>query len=392
MYMQFFGLKKKPFTLTSDPTFFYFSKNHDLAFTHLKNGLVHNVGFMALTGSAGTGKTTLLRYLINHIRSPFNIAMIFNTQIDTRSLLEMLVKDFEITPPSNRRSDLYHALYEFFAEQNLKQARCLIFVDEAQNLSLSSFEELRMLSNFDGNEPLVQIVLVGQPRLRSQLAHPLLAQLTQRISVHFHLAPLQSNDIRGYIDHRLYVAGAQRGATIFENEAMDRIAEISKGVPRVINSICDASLACAFAEKLKRVPVRVVEKVVSDNELLLGGKADIETFSSEGHDVIDAPNQWPFFDGSDSHRELNAPATPGLTERVSTLIERISSLEERLAEADAAESDRIISIFLEVLAKEREKNLQLAIQLADLKSRYKDKAKCVESGRRLWRVFSRGKK
>ena len=409
MYTQFFGLRKKPFTLSCDPEFFYFSKNHDLAFTHLKNGLIHNVGFMALTGDAGTGKTTLLRYLINHIRSPVKMAMIFNTQIDPHSLLEMLAKEFEITPASYRKSDLYYALYQLFTEESSKRARCVIFVDEAQNLSLGGFEELRMLSNFEGNEPLVQIILVGQPQLRTQLAHPWLAQLTQRVSVHCHLSPLQFNDIRNYVDHRLYVAGSQRGATIFEREAVDLIAEASKGIPRVINSICDASLARGFADGLKTISSRIVEKVISDKELLLGGESGIEASWSEGSQNGKGPGQWPFATGLDSNPEIDASAISGLTEAIANLLVQISSLEKRLAEANAADSDRIIGPLQEMLAKEREKNSRLEAHLSELQSRYKDilrerrrtqesrsdvrvDGRHTGSSRTPWGILSRGKR
>ena len=230
MYTQFFGLKRKPFSLSPAPEFFYLSKGHHLAFTHLKYGLVHNVGFIALTGEVGTGKTTLLKYLLKSIKVPLNIAMIFNTQINSTSFLEMVVKEFEITPVSNRKSDLYDGLYKFFLEEYKKRSRCVIFVDEAQNLSLEAFEELRMLSNLDsGDEPLVQIILVGQPQLRTRLAHPSLEQLTQRISVHYHLCPLQHEDVGKYIDFRLHAAGYEgigstfmEGAgSIFETEAVE---------------------------------------------------------------------------------------------------------------------------------------------------------------------------
>jgi general secretion pathway protein A len=403
MYTQFFGLKKKPFSLSPDPEFFYFSKKHDLAFTHLEYGLVHNVGFIALTGDVGTGKTTLLKYLLNRIRAPLDIAMIFNTQIDPHSFLEMLAKEFEITPASNRKSDLYEALYQYFLGQYAKRVRCVIFVDEAQNLSVSGFEELRMLSNLDsGSEPLVQIILAGQPQLRNRLADASLAQLTQRISVHYHLSPMLSEDIGKYINHRLFVAGSQRESTLFEKEAVDKIAEVSGGVPRIINSICDASLTYAFADGLETVSMKVVENVVSDNELM---RAGAERHSAGGsHDGGDPRKGL----GLESHANSGEAGVSGFGGLISNLMERISYLEARVSEAQTAEAERSIVLLQEMLAGEREKTVKLAAQLVELKKEYKRVVKelqkigenqqsLVETGhfaktRLPWRIFSRDKK
>ena len=233
MYTQFFGLKKRPFVLSPDPEFIYFSKGHDLAFTHLEYGLAHNLGFIALTGDIGAGKTTLLKYLLEKVNPSLNLAMIFNTQVDPRSLLEMLAKEFELSPASNRKSDLFDALYEKFIAEYSKGNRCIVVVDEAQNLSLQSFEELRMLSNLDaGSDLLVQIILVGQPQLRKRLAHPSLSQLTQRISVHYHLMPMKSDEIGEYIRHRLRVAGCESPDVLFfDDGAIECIANGSAESP-----------------------------------------------------------------------------------------------------------------------------------------------------------------
>lgn len=381
MYTQYFGLNRKPFSLSPAPEFFYLSKGHHLAFTHLEYGLVHNVGFIALTGEVGTGKTTLLKYLLKSIKAPLDIAMIFNTQIDSTSLLEMVVKEFEITRVSNRKSELYEGLYKFFLEQYKKRSRCVIFVDEAQNLSLEAFEELRMLSNLDsGDEPLVQIILVGQPQLRTRLAHPSLEQITQRISVHYHLSPLQKEDVGKYIDFRLHAAGyegvgspfIEEAGAIFEAEAVDLLAEASGGVPRIINSICDASLTYAYADRVKKVSRKTVENVLADNQLLRISPAAAENPSTL------PPGNWnaaaqslPAVVLENGPPQLSALQAFGGT--FSNLMERISSLEGQMAERKQEDTDRAIAILQEMLAREREKSSQFAAQLIELTQKY-DKA------------------
>jgi general secretion pathway protein A len=407
MYTQFFGLEKKPFVLSPDPEFFYSSKGHDLAFTHLEYGLMHNVGFIALTGDVGTGKTTLLKYLLNRVGPSLNIGMIFNTQVDPHSFLEMLVKEFELNPASNRKSDLYSSLYEHFLKEYSRKNRCVIFVDEAQNLSLRGFEELRMLSNLDaGNDPLVQIVLVGQPQLRNRLAHESLAQLTQRISVHYHLSPMGSDEVIRYIEHRLKAAGYARPGPLFENDAVECIADVSRGIPRVINSICDASLTYAYADRLERVARQTVEKVISDNEMLFS------THKSGQNDYLkDSVNGGgtPSIDGLPPGAGFSAPGFSDFGGAFSNILARLSSLEEKMADSNIWESERAVKLLYELLAKEREQTRQYSLKLAKLSNSYKRVLKELQETRlqqqtaiegtqngrkrqKRWRIFSREEK
>ncbi len=269
MYTKFFGLKKRPFILTPDPNFLFFSAALDLALTHLEYGLIHNAGFIALTGEIGVGKTTLLKYLFDRINKSQDIAMIFNTQLDSVSLLEMIAREFELSPVSNRKTDLLALLHSHFIRQYSGGKRSLIVVDEAQNLSLEACEELRMLSNLEAdNDFLVQIILVGQPQLRDRLSGPNLAQLTQRISVYYHLPPLEAEEVAKYVDHRLKVAGYDRPEPLFTDNAIREITKISKGVPRVINNICESALTYAFADDLKQIEGDIILKVVADHPLL----------------------------------------------------------------------------------------------------------------------------
>ena len=382
MYREFFGLKQKPFTLSPDPDFFYFSKSHHLAFTHLEYGLVHNIGYMALTGDSGAGKTTLLRYLIKRIKAPISIAMIFNTLIDSESFLEMVVKEFHISPPSNRKSDLYDSLYTYFIEQHNKKKRCVIFIDESQNLKYDVLEELRMLSNFEtGVGSLVQIVLAGQSEFRNRLTHPSLEQLTQRIAIHYHLTPLQLEDVSKYIKFRLHVAGLAQNNELFEKDAIILIAEMSNGIPRIINSICDLSLTYACSDLSKTVTGKIVESVISNNEMLRRGNR-----ANTGY-LIDAPcngNSTDYCEskgglgGDKNSVSLDLSAFGGI---MSDLAGRLSVLEERVVDTKVADLEHSIGIVQKMLVKEREKNSQLTLQLQDIKQKYKKALKAMQKTR-----------
>lgn len=381
MYRQFFGLKKKPFSLSADPEFFYFSKGHNLAFTHLEYGLVHNAGFIALTGEVGTGKTSLLRYLLKRIGGALRSAMIFNTQVDPQSLLEMLAKEFEVTPASNRKSDLYDSLYKFFLDQHRKKSRCAIFVDEAQNLTLKAFEELRMLSNLDsGDEPLAQIVLIGQPQLRNRLANASLQQLAQRISVHYHLSALDAEEVGKYMDFRVHAAGFQQGDPLFEKEAVDAIAEASKGIPRVINSISDASLTYAYADRVKTVSKMIVENVLADNELFrlvhrAGENPSPEAVFNGGGHAGRSPA------GFDVEGRSEVSDTAALQGVISHLLGRVSALEGQIAEHKEIDSDKAIAILQDMLTGEREKSSRFSTRLAELEQKHREVLQEVEDMR-----------
>jgi general secretion pathway protein A len=361
MYTKFFGFKRRPFILSPDPDFLYLSRVHDLAFTHLEYGIVHNAGFIALTGDVGAGKTTLLNYLFEKVKDSLNIAMLFNTNLGPQEFLEMLVKEFELNSPTKGKSDLFETLSEHFLKQYTKGERCIIMVDEAQNLSLETFEELRMLSNLEiGSDFLLQIILVGQPQLRERLAHPSLSQLTQRISVYFHLSALAPEEVENYIGHRLKVAGYNSANPIFARETVKYIAELSRGIPRIINSICDMSLTHAFADGVKFISREMVKGVIDDNQLLL--------ILSEG---VKDVNQDA---GSLSERGASLPASMDLNvrTRMAGIYERLERLEKRINAVESAEKDGLVGILQTMLSKEHEKTLDLEHQIVIFDHKYKE--------------------
>lgn len=399
MYTSYFGFKKRPFVLSPDPEFLYLSRGHDLAFTHLEYGLAHRAGFVALTGDIGTGKTTLLNYLLNKVDGSLDVAMLFNSHLDPLSLLHALAKEFEVHPVSARRSDLFSALNEHFLARYSKGSRCVIVVDEAQNLSLRAFEELRMLSNLDaGNDFLVQIVLVGQPQLRIRLTDPSLAQLTQRISVHYHLAPMESDEVGAYVDHRLSVAGYDRAEPLFPADTISLVTNTSKGVPRIINRICDTALTYAFADRMEHVTTEIVEKVIGDDELLLTGLA--------GHNGKEANDTFPK-EGNSVCRDSAVPLVSDeeLRTMLVNVAQRLSALEARVSARIYSEQNGTTAALLAMLTEERKRTSQYSEKMMMLASKHRElqadfeslKVKRNETGpedrswslsRKFWRVFS----
>ncbi len=392
MYRKFFGFTKRPFVLSPDPEFLFLSRGHDLALTYLEYGLMHNVGFVALTGEVGAGKTTLLKYLLDRVKDSADIAVIFNTHVDPETLLEMLLKEFELQSASNSKSSRIDALYAYFIKQYSLGMRCVIIVDEAQNMPQETFEELRMLSNLEtGSDLLVQIILVGQPQLRERLAQPALAQLTQRISVHYHLQPLSQEEVSKYMEHRVKLACYEGPAPLFLEEAIGHIGEVSKGIPRIINTLCDASLTYAFADECHQVTLDIVERVISDNELL-------QIFSAgNGEKQIKTES------GSDSPSQVVASAHPPLDVSVSLagMNSRLDALEMQVRLMGSSEHNKALDVLQEMLSKERGISLQYAQKIAfltrkhqELQEDYKELKKSLDSPgseerpRKRWRLFS----
>ncbi|RLA93696.1 MAG: hypothetical protein DRG83_20615, partial [Deltaproteobacteria bacterium] len=337
------------------------------ALTHLEYGIVHNVGFLALTGDVGAGKTTLLKYLFEKVKDSLDIAMVFNTNLDPASFLEMLTREFELNPSSNSKTDLFDALADHFISEYSKGNRCVVIVDEAQNLPTETFEELRMLSNLEvGSDFLLQIILVGQPQLRERLSDHSLSQLAQRISVHFHLTPLPLNEVGEYINHRLKIAGYSDPDPLFLDDAIEFIGQLSKGIPRVINSICDACLTYAFADDLKQVSKEVVERVIKDNELLV---AFIEEKTcKEDEQTVARPI-----------KEVSSEEMTNLRDLLAKVLGRLEALEMRMNMLETAEKDKLVGVLQAMLAKERERSQDLEQKVIALGYKYKELQRKVSS-------------
>jgi type II secretory pathway predicted ATPase ExeA len=263
MYEGYYGLSSKPFSIVPDPRFIYWAGPHSMAFAMLEYGIINHAGFTVITGEIGSGKTTLLRYLLGQLPGDINIGMVSNTQGDRGDLLQWILMSFNQDFEGASYVGLFRRLETFLAENHRQGHRNVLVIDEAQNLGTNALEELRMLSNANTHDrELLQIVLSGQPELKTLLCRPELAQFAQRVSSDFHLGLLSRVEVPRYIGHRLSVGGAQR--QLFSEDAVALIAYATRGTPRLINILCDTALMYGFAMEAEIVTAEVVERVLDD--------------------------------------------------------------------------------------------------------------------------------
>lgn len=271
MYIEFYGLTSKPFELLPDPRFLYASRGHDLALTCLENGVTNHKPFIVLSGDVGTGKTTLLNQLLKTIGDDTNLAMIVNPNLEPQEFLEVVLRRFSGGGPLREGISPFEELRSFLLEQHALGRRSILIVDEAQNIPLVTLEQIRLLTNLQTDESkLLHIILCGQPQLQQRLRSPELVALSQRVSVHYHLYPLEKAEADRYIRHRLHVAGYSRTDPLFSPEAVREIHQYTKGVPRLINSVCDTALVYAFAENARTVSADIVQKMINDRHVQIG--------------------------------------------------------------------------------------------------------------------------
>ncbi|MEN3339125.1 MAG: hypothetical protein V7647_2801 [Acidobacteriota bacterium] len=266
MYERFYGLRERPFALSPDPDYLYPSRVHREALDYLRYGLESHAGFVVITGEIGSGKTTLLQTLLRGLDAQTTVGRIVNTMLEPRELLETIMIDFGLDPGGHSKPIMLRDLAQYLVDQRLAGRLILLVIDEAQNLSLAALEELRMLSNLETEKSkLLQIVLVGQPNLRDKLGAPELEQLRQRITVSYHLSPLDAEETAKYINHRLRRAAT--GAPLeFPREVTDVVHSRSRGVPRIINVICDATLVFGYAEERRQIDAALMDDVLVELE------------------------------------------------------------------------------------------------------------------------------
>lgn len=262
MYLQFYGLREAPFGPTPDPKFLFQSSRHREALAQLIYGVRERKGFIVLTGEIGTGKTTLLRTLLERLDATTHVAYVHNSALGIEGLLEYVLHDWGVKSEATSHAQRLFELNEFLIEQHREGLSPVLVIDEAQNLSIETLEAVRLLSNFETtHQKLMQILLVGQPELRDKLNTPELRQLKQRIGIRCHIAPLSAEETRLYIRHRLRVAGAT-DAGIFTDAAIQKIVEYSKGTPRVINIVCDHCLLSGYADSKRRIDASIAAEAI----------------------------------------------------------------------------------------------------------------------------------
>jgi general secretion pathway protein A len=266
MYERFYNLRERPFALSPDPEYLYPSRVHREALDYLRYGIETHAGFVMVTGEIGSGKTTMLQTVLRGLDNRTLVARIVNTMLEPRELLETIMIDLGLDPTGKSKPILLRDLAQFLIDQRMAGRLVLIVVDEAQNLSPATLEEIRMLSNLETEKSkLLQIVLVGQPQLRDSLASEQLAQLRQRITVSYHLRPLDADETTEYINHRLRRAAL--GAPLqFPSDVTNLVFERSGGVPRLINVICDALLVFGYAAEQPVIDLPLAREVMTELE------------------------------------------------------------------------------------------------------------------------------
>ncbi|SHH41507.1 XrtA/PEP-CTERM system-associated ATPase [Massilia sp. CF038] len=265
MYESFYGLSAKPFRLRPDPHFFFGSKGHKRAMAYLEYGLSQGEGFIVITGEVGAGKTTLVRNLFNKLSSEQIVAAhIVNTHLDSDDTLRMVVSAFGLPYENVSKADLLTRLEQFLRASDQQGRRALLVVDEAQNLKPGTVEELRMLSNFQTDDKcLLQTFLIGQPEFRGTLHSPGMQQLRQRVIASYHLGPMDAEETRLYIEHRLSTVG-WKGDPRFSDGAHDAIFAYTGGIPRKVNTLCDRILLMGFLEDMHAFEESDVANVIGD--------------------------------------------------------------------------------------------------------------------------------
>lgn len=263
MYEAFYQLKEKPFTILPDPSYIYWGESHTLAYSMLEYGVMNMSGFTVITGEIGCGKTTLIRHLLNQMDDDLTVGLLSNMVEEENDLLQWVLMAFDQEFQEDSYVVLFKQFQKFLIDQYAKNKRVILIVDEAQNLKTKTLEKLRLLSNINADkDQLIQLILVGQPQLKTLLQKPELMQFSQRISSDFHIKALELDDVKKYIAHRMKLVGCKK--VIFPHKTCQKIFQASRGVPRLINIICDTALTYGFAEEAATISPALIQKVVKD--------------------------------------------------------------------------------------------------------------------------------
>jgi len=290
MYESFYGLTSKPFQLNPDPAFYFASKQHRRATAYLEYGMHQNEGFIIITGEVGAGKTTIVRGLLESLDQDKVVAAhLVSTQLDADDTLRLVGAAFGIRTRDVSKADVLMSLEAFLISMTGKGKRCLLIVDEAQNLTARAVEELRMLSNFQfGNHALLQSYLIGQPEFREILQSPQMMQFRQRVIASCHIGPMDVAETRGYIEHRLKHAGST-GCPEFSEDSFEAIFKASSGIPRRINSICDRLLLLGYLTDKKAFQAADVEEVAREIEEETRGSTSVQRSENRLEDTQHDP-------------------------------------------------------------------------------------------------------
>ncbi|MDZ7859861.1 MAG: XrtA/PEP-CTERM system-associated ATPase [Candidatus Krumholzibacteriota bacterium] len=267
MYEEFYGFKELPFNVTPDPKFLYRSSSHRDALAYITYGVFQKKGFIALTGEVGVGKTTVVNAFVDLFNPSVEVSFVFSTKFPFEQLLYLICNDFGLDVEGMNKAQMLLKLNRFLIEQYEKNRNTVLIIDEAQNLSPEALEELRMLSNLETrNKKLLQIMLVGQPELETILNLKKLRQLRQRIPLLFRIPVLSHDDLSKYVDYRLKVAGRGSKSPHFTKDSIEEIYHYSKGIPRLINVLCDRVLLAGYVSNVRTINAAIVREGIRDLE------------------------------------------------------------------------------------------------------------------------------
>ena len=288
MYLEFFKLKELPFRLTPDSDFLYMSKAHSRAKAYMDYTIWNREGFVVITGEIGCGKTTLIQKLLSELDENVVVAKVFQTQLDEVEFLQAVLVEFGLNPFNAKKVELIDMLNTFLIDNFLQLKQLVLIVDDAHNLSEKVLEEIRMLSGLETRkEKVLHVILVGQPLLSDMLDSPEMEQLVQRVRLRYHIRSLSEQDTRDYILHRLRIAGAENPDSIFEPDTISVVFRYTGGLPRLINTLCDTALTCAFADNINTVSAETMKTAVEELQWLpyakRVNKRRVESASADGH-------------------------------------------------------------------------------------------------------------
>ncbi len=266
MYLEFYGLAEPPFSITPNPRYLFYSARHREAFNHMVYGIRERKGFVQLTGEVGAGKTTLCRALLEELGNNCSTALILNPVLNNDELVQAVAMEYGLEVKGLSRLEILAGINQFLLAESERGRDVVLIIDEAQDLSNESLEQVRLLSNLETNDrKLLQILLLGQPELRDRLEDYSLRQLRQRITIRYHLPALTRKDISLYVQHRLTVSGG-RGAPVFTGPALWRVYAYSKGIPRLVNALCDKCLLAGFVKQTDRIDFGTVGRAIRELE------------------------------------------------------------------------------------------------------------------------------